>query len=450
MPQVTIPGVGPVNFPDTMSSEDINGAAKRLYDEHNMYAANQTAAEAPAPSSMLDATPGGDVVMENLKAGIRNAPEFAGGVVKGTAMAAPRAVAGIYQAVRHPIDTATGLANAAMHPSEVVAGLNKQLSTPVGMGDFVGGMVAPSIIPPVMEVVGEAAHAGLKAIGVASYARGLKPGLLEAKNLPKTDIGYIPPTQKVEDLAKFGLDKGLTSPAKAETLVGTAGQAITAHPSMADAAVNGETAHDFVARSVQDVTAGLGNQAINEKDLSTVQRVLDEFQASHPEELTRARALEIAQATDKGLRNAYSATSVPPAEMAAKQAISQGLRDFVKADNPDVQGLMGEQSRAIRIKSLLEKQELKAANRTPVGLPELLAGAAGGMHSIPAALASIGAVGGMDAILHNPIPVGVAANALGEGAGAVGWVGSHVANNPTLKALQRGLLLDELRKRSGQ
>ncbi len=39
MPVVNIPGVGPVNFPDTMSPEDMNSAAKRLHDEANVESA---------------------------------------------------------------------------------------------------------------------------------------------------------------------------------------------------------------------------------------------------------------------------------------------------------------------------------------------------------------------------------------------------------------------------
>lgn len=47
--QVNIPGIGLVNFPDSMSGDEVNAASKKLYDDA-MYTANQTAADQPSVS----------------------------------------------------------------------------------------------------------------------------------------------------------------------------------------------------------------------------------------------------------------------------------------------------------------------------------------------------------------------------------------------------------------
>ena len=54
MPVINIPGVGNIQFPDSMSREEISAAAKKLYDDAAGIAPAEQAAPAQLEAVMLD------------------------------------------------------------------------------------------------------------------------------------------------------------------------------------------------------------------------------------------------------------------------------------------------------------------------------------------------------------------------------------------------------------
>jgi hypothetical protein len=145
---VDIPGLGSVDFPDTMSPDDINAASKRLYDEHNdpaaiaagqakkqavLAAANKT--PLPAQPKLSDEFTREKVVDRGLAGAAGEAKTFVGGLagmLYGGAMA-----------LRHPEVTADNLGHAA-----VALGVGAYNKAAGAVADPVGTFNAVKDAPP--------------------------------------------------------------------------------------------------------------------------------------------------------------------------------------------------------------------------------------------------------------------------------------------------------------
>jgi hypothetical protein len=156
---VTIPGVGDVEFPDAMSADDVNAAAKRLYDEANP----------PPPTGAA----GGRLTTKQGDSGLT-------GAGLGLAAAAPAVAAAIPAAVRLAEEVATNptVSRASRLVKSPLGSLASKLPPPLAR--LVPGLNAASTAKQVADVLtGRQSPADAGADAVKTYAVSRIPSAIQ-------------------------------------------------------------------------------------------------------------------------------------------------------------------------------------------------------------------------------------------------------------------------------
>jgi hypothetical protein len=232
---VTIPLVGDIDFPDSMSSDDINAAAKKLHEDAIASTvtdsrAKLTAANAKPLAEPSDYTTGRNVgVAREFANGamVDRAVAGAKGEVKGFAggLAAPVLLLG--HALRHPIaaadeaeQAALGLGaaayNAVRHPvdtyNSVAPAVVRFATDPENIGMAAGGVDA-ALAAPSLTKAAKATRVGKAVSAGVSAAANKIPGVEAAREVLAADRA-LPPLSADEKAAELSRAAELEAAAK--------------------------------------------------------------------------------------------------------------------------------------------------------------------------------------------------------------------------------------------
>lgn len=224
---VEIPGVGPVSFPDSMSSDEMNAAAAKLYQQ------GQQKTAAPAPAAPVD-TPA------SLLAGAWSQLNPVAAIASGG------------QAILHPLDTlrAIGAAHEATFNKGVDAyRKGNYLEAARHFGDYLIPVVGPAIDTSTDKMQQGQPFRGAgevlgQELGLGLMARGAVVPSTPA--VPKPPLAAIP-AGKVAEALKFGEAQGV--PIDAATA--TQNRAVQAAQYLADRSLGGS----LVAKGAANRTA---------------------------------------------------------------------------------------------------------------------------------------------------------------------------------------------------
>lgn len=328
---------------------------------------------------------------------------------------------GLYQAVRHPIDTGKAALEAAqgaavnlapdayidllnkVQPSlagkradvsqkaDVVGqfyknrygseeGFKKALATdPVGvLGDvstvLTGGAAAAQKVPKLAEVLRKGAAvtnpaAAIPAAATATADRVLKPA---ARSLMQS---AIKPTIKqlktgeaataVDTLLDYGISPTSKGVEKLRMNIDDINQAIADKISSSGATVN----RGDVLNYLEDVKGKFGTQVAPVEDLNAIERVGAEFMTQFPENLPVTTAQKLKTGTYKALAGKYGEAGSASTE--AQKALARGLKEKIADVVPGVGKMNAEESKLLKTLGVTERRALMELNKNPVGLAAL-------------------------------------------------------------------------------
>ncbi len=337
------------------------------------------------------------------------------------AMINPLTIAqGLYQTVRHPIDTASAVIGAqadqftkagqAQSPLEaaghVAAGVLPVLGPmaanageQIASGDVAGGLGAGTGLLASFAGGPAATRAVGKVVGAPAerlVRSAVKPTVTAMRQRAGASVTGI--NAQADRLVKYITDRGITSPAHAERIIAKAESAIQAAASGSKVATD---APQRAQRYLDALERSAKRQGLPADDVATIRSKAAELFDTSPlsEDVTTAgtKAAPMgdqmaggpktvpAQVTTRELR-----TDVMPDEalelargggrwgnrkqwgeqkgaaVEANKAVERAERDAVKAAVPETKPLLREQGQAIESKKVLDRMQFREANREPV------------------------------------------------------------------------------------
>ena len=337
----------------------------------------------------------------------------------------------------------------------------EQLTNPLG------------VVPKVAARVGSGLE-GAARVGARKLAGpGLKLAISEVKALPGEAGNSL--LDKADALTDFVVDKRLTTPNRAEKLIQKSEANIQQglkkadnnllHIDEAEAAANPDYSPykepilldsntPEIKNRIANLREQVANQATPKKDIQAIDDVIAEFDAENHQVDSPSEALAIARNTAK-FDNAKQFGELKGAEVEARKAIEQGIRDHVKglaeAAGSKVNEDFANQSRAITAKKVLEKRAIQRSGSANLGFPAMALAALEFAHSgspiyaamagaLPKALKSFGG-----------IRTGITLNELGRAAGAAGkGMESITPSSNMLRAALLSALEQRMKQEQGQ
>jgi len=421
---IEIPGVGEVEFPETMSEAEVSAAAKRLHDEAN---------KGPIARGM-----------ENLQSGIANTVI---GAVKGAAktaigageIMAPvlRQIPGVRDYVATPeefdqarefteptttgqkigqlteqgLEYATG-AGATRRAVTAVAPrvLGATLPAMAAEGASAAGVAALhgedpttaatlSAAFPLVGAVAAPIARGAKNLGVRFARAALKPTVTEMKQTAGASRAGIGAT--ADRLARFIVERRITTPEKAQAIIDAAETEVQSL--VGDQATDAATR---AARYLQALERSAARQGLATDAVSAIRTAAEELKGGRmgmdvvtsttrmqpstvlgpdarpvmvpvtTQQTSRALRSNVpaAEALDSARASSAWATrrnwgELKGASVESAKAVERGQRDAVKAAVPASRPHFAEMAKAIKARDILQRMNFRQGNRDVVGLP---------------------------------------------------------------------------------
>lgn len=316
---------------------------------------------------------------------------------------------GVYQSVRHPIDTGEALLKAgagavrnmipegyqSQRPEAVqasqaadaigqfykdrygsVEGLKKTLATdPVGAASDLSAVLtgvaalAPKAsklasvlrkgadVTNPIKLATTAAKKTLNPTARALMQSSIKPTIAQLK---KGDAKVA-----VDTLLKYGLSPNEKGVEQLRDVIDDINQKISGRVSASNATVDRGT----VLNALDDVRQKFGTQVNPSSDLGAIQQVGDEFKANWPAQLPVKLAQNLKQGTYKTLSGKYG--EVGSASTEAQKALARGLKENIAQVVPGIGALNAEESRLLKTLGVTERRALMDLNKNPLGLAAL-------------------------------------------------------------------------------
>lgn len=338
--QVDIPGVGRVEFPDTMSADDVTAAAKRLHDQAN-----------PPKRTWVDTAVDALPIVGGAVGGALGSELGPGAIV----------TAGIGGAAGERLkEYANALRGKADLPSTT---------------DALKAMGTQGAVQAGAEVGGRLISAGLKAAAPRLYQAVLKPTAAmraEYPNLAQTAIDNAVPVSAGGAAKTEGLIQ--SSKATADKLVADAAAAPNA------ATIDPRQAVAGITQAVQDVK-GL---PVARPQMQAIGDYARAYLAEHPGVQTLPEAQDAVRATDRFFNSAYRATMdrgnpVTAGSTAAALGINNETRNLLRQAVPGLQAQNAETQGLVGLKDAVERRAGQLANNSPIGMQHFINAGIGGL-----------------------------------------------------------------------
>lgn len=435
MPQqiVDIPGVGQVEFPDSMTPDAVNKAAKKLWSEANLkpvldrQAAKYPSAQEQAP----DTRSAGQVAKDQAW----NVGKGAAGLIPGMLQTGWDVVSG---AAKIPLQGAMRDGQwtpAAQQIQDAAAGLLGGVAAPLkglatsaqGAGAYIapgsiqapsreaweegaqtgGAMAAGAALPKIGQGAKGLAKRGMNATAQDWYRRSLKPSsaapMAEQQRVVETGLREGIPTNEA------GWEKAQSTVADLNTQIQGA---------IDKGAGAGETISPAKVANTADasVPSHYENQILPDTDMAIMKSMRDRFMDRNSTTATPGPApygtpsreipipIDAAQkakvSTYKTLGDkAYSGEALKPAEVAYEKSLARGYAEQIADQVPELKDLNARESLIFELEPYLQRAIGRTGNAQLVGVGGPLATGVGNIFG-----GKIGAAtaGGLRAILDNP------------------------------------------------
>lgn len=322
---------------------------------------------------------------------------------------------GIYQSVRHPIDTGMSLLDAAaggLHnivPDAVAnkidqiapspntqravnsadaigqfykdrygseEGLKKTLATdPVGaVSDLSAVLTGGAALAPKASKLASVLRAGADVtnpikLATTAAEKTLNPtarALMQSAIKPTiSQLKKGDAKVAVDTLLKYGLSPNEKGVEKIRGVIDDLNQKISGRVSASNATVD----RGNVLNALDDVRQKFGTQVNPSSDLGAIQQVGDEFKANWPAQLPVKLAQNLKQGTYKTLAGKYG--EVGSASTEAQKSLARGLKENIAQVVPGIGALNAEESRLLKTLGVTERRALMDLNKNPLGLAAL-------------------------------------------------------------------------------
>lgn len=323
---IDIPGHGQIAFPDTMSDQEINAAATRLYQQ-----ANPEKKQPPVKSWT-------DTAVDWLPA--------AGGAVGGLAGNIPGAMLGAAagEAYKQLIQRARG---------------QRTDADPVAAAKDIGVSSVTQGAAP--EVGGAIIGAGMKAVAPHLMQTALKPTLRTMMDAVKG----APVPRVVKTLLDEGVNVTPGGVAKLKGLVTASQQDIKA--AIAAAEASGKTIQpNLVASRLNQTAQTFANQVNPAVDLEAVSNAGQQFLEAHGgQEMTPTTAQTLKQGTYAQLRKKYG--QLGTADTEAQKALARGLKEELEQAVPGIGSLNEAESKQMEALGAVGRRVALQGNKDPIG-----------------------------------------------------------------------------------
>jgi hypothetical protein len=426
---VAVPGMGNVEFPDNMSDDAISGVIRKQVSDSvadkKTAIAKQYDNYAKNPDN---ASPKNDYSV--------------GGLVQG---AVGDTLAGIGNAIAHPIDTAKGivqaqlneaarakkaynngdLASAGMHALAAVTPLVGPQA--VNIGETIGsGQVSRGVGQAAVLLGSDAAGkiAGKVAGGAGDAVARVGPskaeGLYRSALKPSTTMK----PEAIDSAVRYGLDNSIpiseAGATKLQGIIDDLGARVKAQ--LKPGVTIDPTA---VASRVDQIRGKFKNQVNPTADLNALDAAKQDFLNQHttpavapkatgvldangepimtkgaPEQVNpieASKAQDIKQNTYQQLKKKYG--QLASADIEGQKALARGIKEELETQFPEIRGLNAEQAQAIGLDKVLTRAVNRIANHDPIGLlPAMAIDAGMATHGLGGATAA----GILTKVMTNP------------------------------------------------
>ncbi len=314
---IDIPNVGSVAFPGTMSEDDINKAASKLYTDSN---AKHPPVD-PAHSwvdTAVDWLPTVGGAAGGLIGGI-------GGTVAGMGVGGvPGAVSG----------AALGGVAGEGFKQAINAARGKPIPTPTAQAEGLAGQAA---LQGGAELVGAGVGKLMKPAGEVLMQSALKPGLRIA--IQATRAGEVPAV--VKTLLNEGVNVTSRGIEKLNTIISASNKDIK--DAIANIPFNVNPYK--VASRLGDTAQQFAQQVNPESDLEAVSRVGQQFLENNPRMIPGSQAQAMKTGTYKQLGDKAYTGELKGAEVEAQKTLARGLKEEIEAEIgntlPGIKGKLG-------------------------------------------------------------------------------------------------------------
>jgi hypothetical protein len=336
------------------------------------------------------------------------------GVLGAIKQTGGQAIKAMVQPVVHPIDTLAGLYNTVRHPVDTAQAMAGQVKSDYAQGgaplaaenlagQVIGAVESGRIAAPIARAAIKAAPAGVgRAVLLgktpeAAYESAMKPSttLSQADRAAMVKTGL----ENSIPVSKGGLEKiggmidDLNDKIKAE---------IAADPTRPVSTVR-------AVRNLDNVRARFANQVTPQPDLNEISQVQSNFLKNpkvapqgagpSPGSLPAADAQAMKSGTYRALGDkAYG--ELKGANIEAQKALARGLKDEIATQFPEISGLNAAESKLLDLQPVLEKAVNRISNHQIVGIGTPIAGAATTAVTGSTTLGKVGMV--VKAVLDNP------------------------------------------------
>lgn len=345
---VEIPGVGPVAFPDSMSQDEMNAAAAKLYQQ------GQQKTSAPAPAAAPS-------MIQRVAEWLPTAGGVVGGVlggVGGTAFGVgfggvPGAVGGAAlggaagEATRQLVDRAIGATTPATS-TQAAAKMGTQAA--LQGGSELAGAGLAKVAAPVMTRTSQ-----------ALMQSALKPGWRAAATAVRS--GEVPL------VVKTLLDEGVNVTPGGVRKLNTLLDATNSDIKDAIASMPGEINPFKVTANLRDTARTFAQQVNPAADLRAVSQAGTEFLENVPRPLSVPTAQALKQGTYRQLEKKYG--QLGSADVESQKALARGLKDEIASEAQkqgiDLTAMNAREGRLIGAKEALARRVLTSGNANPAG-----------------------------------------------------------------------------------
>lgn len=389
------------------------------------YALDQPQAVPPLPAGYkLDSQPAASQSTESPGSRDRVLSSYGEATKQGIdniAQGVSDAVSGIYNTVRHPIDTAKGLIAAPGRLIDqikqvpgAISDINRS-ADPLGSyanvaaktsGQAAGQAIVAGAGAALPEAAGSLASKG----GQAST--GLAERLYQSALKPSAAL----PASRVAGMVQTGLEQGIPVSAAGvekigsliDDLNGKIKATIAADPTRPiDVAA--------VAQRVDAVKARFANQVNPGADMQAIDAAKQEFLQNNPGTIGAADAQAMKSGTYQQLKGkAYG--ELKSATIESQKALARGLKEELVNAFPELKDLNANDSKLLNLEPVLEKAVQRLDNHQMLGVGTPIAAAAGKVITGSAAGSAVAGI--MKLVIDNPIVKSRLAIALSRAGGA--------------------------------
>lgn len=308
------------------------------------------------------------------------------------------ALAGTYQTIRHPIDTAKAMLAA---PGQLV---DQARQVPGAIRD-INRSADPT--GTYLKVAGETAGQGGGQAVVAAAPSLLEGARLSSGKLPERmyQSALKPSTTlapgKVERMVQTGLQEGIPVSESGAEKIGSLIDDLNDKIKTEIGSGEGVTIdRGRVAARLGDTAKKFSNQVAPQADLKAISDVGKDFLSSQPSEIPAAEAQALKQGTYAQLKGkAYG--ELKGATIEAQKSLARGIKEELATAFPELKSLNAQEGRLLDLQPILEKAVQRMDNHQMLGMGGPIAGIAG---KVATGSSAVGAASMMlKAIVDDPI-----------------------------------------------